>query len=87
MQTAGLETLAHSDHDCPMNNEDRVNHNKTKAVQRAGELARSGQYENWQAIQEALIGEGFSEAPAALKSEYLRMILEDACRTARRRIG
>jgi hypothetical protein len=57
-----------------------------RTVQRAGELARSGMYENWQAVQEALIGEGFAEAPDSLKSEYLRMVLEDHCNVSRRKI-
>ena len=58
-----------------------------RAVQRAGELARSGQFENWQAIQEALVHEGFSEATHALKSEYLRIMLEDDCAAARRKLS
>jgi hypothetical protein len=68
-----------------VNEEARIRHNRKNAVQRAGELARSGLYENWQAIQEALVGEGFIEAPEALRSVYLRMILEDHCAAARRK--
>lgn len=55
----------------------------TKAVQRAGVLARSGEYAGWQEVEAALIVEGHTEAKAALRSLYLRDLLTNHCMEAR----
>lgn len=58
-------------------------HLHTKAVQRAGVLARSGAYAGWQGVECALLAEGHSEAKAILRSQYLRDLLTDHCVEAR----
>jgi hypothetical protein len=50
-----------------------------KAVQRAGFLARSGDYSCWQEIEAALIDEGHMTAKTALQSQYLRNLLSEHC--------
>jgi len=58
-------------------------HLHTKAVRRAGVLARSGNYAGWQEVEAALIAEGHAEAKRALQSQYLRDLLTDHCIEAR----
>jgi len=50
-----------------------------RAINRAGYLARTGEFENWQAVQEALLAEGFENARQALKSDVLRQLLDRDC--------
>ena len=59
-------------------------HLKTKAVNRAGELSRSGAYAGWQEVELALLAKGHSIAKEALRSQYLRDLLTDNCERARR---
>ena len=58
-------------------------HLDMKAVQRAGVLARSGEYAGWQEVEAALIAEGHDVAKTALRSQYLRDLLTDHCIEAR----
>ena len=54
-------------------------------VNRAGELAWSGNFAGWQDIETALLAEGYSNARDALRSQYLRNLLTEHCIEARRK--
>ncbi|RZF60818.1 hypothetical protein EWE75_21140 [Sphingomonas populi] len=51
--------------------------------ERAGVLARSGNYAGWQEVEAALLQEGHTVAKTALQSQYLRDLLTDHCIEAR----
>ncbi len=58
---------------------------ETRIINRAGEYARSGKYEDWPAVQEALMEAGFEpeDVRKALNSGYLRNMLNRSCRDSR----
>lgn len=47
--------------------------------QRAYELADTGRFANSHAVEQALIGEGWSNAGAALQSDYARKAINERC--------
>lgn len=49
---------------------------------RAYALAESGAFANSHAVEQALIGEGWSNAARALDSDYARQAIGERCRTA-----
>ena len=49
---------------------------------RAYELAESGRFDNGNAVQRALIAEGWSNAGRALESDYARKAIGERCRAA-----
>ena len=57
---------------------------ETRAINRAGILSRSGLYSCWEEVQAALVAEGYPNAQEALKSTYLRNLLNQHCVEARR---
>ena len=49
---------------------------------RAYALAESGQFDNSNAVQQALVAEGWSNAGRALDSDYARKAVGEKCRAA-----
>jgi hypothetical protein len=49
---------------------------------RAYALAETGQYDNSNAVQQALIAEGWSDAGRAMDSDYARKAVGERCRAA-----
>ncbi|BBD03284.1 MULTISPECIES: hypothetical protein [Sphingobium] len=49
---------------------------------RAYALAETGQFDNSNAVQQALIAEGWSNAGRALGSDYARQAIGERCRAA-----
>ncbi|MEC3911602.1 hypothetical protein U5A82_14335 [Sphingobium sp. CR2-8] len=49
---------------------------------RAYTLAETGKFDNSNAVQQALIAEGWSNAGAALDSDYARKAIGERCRAA-----
>ncbi len=49
---------------------------------RAYMLAESGRFDNSNAVQQALIAEGWSNAGLALESDYARKAIGERCRAA-----
>jgi hypothetical protein len=54
-------------------------------VQKAEELARSGEYQNWLSIEFALRSQGLSGARDALDRDWVRERLDDLCGQARQK--
>lgn len=61
-------------------------HGDDRSVQaaraRAYALAESGEFANSHAVEQALIGEGWSNAARALDSDYARQAIGERCRAA-----
>jgi len=53
------------------------------ARNRAYALADSGRYANARAVEQALIGEGWSNAGRALESDYARKSVSERCSAAK----
>ena len=51
---------------------------------RAYKLADSGLYDDWQAVERALIEQGFPEAHDALNHDFVRLRLDTACATRKK---
>jgi hypothetical protein len=56
---------------------------KDRTLARAHELARSGQFSDWLAIEHQLKVEGFARARVFLDARFLRQELDDLCRQSR----
>jgi hypothetical protein len=56
---------------------------ENQIIRRANEMARSGAFRNYQAVEIALRAEGYSEAKAVLDNRHRRAEIDAACLAAR----
>lgn len=63
-----------------------MNHQDDRSIQaaraRAYALAETGDYDNFNAVQQALAAEGWPNAGEALMSDYARKAVGERCRSA-----